>query len=570
MRKFFLFSLLLISCSQSPGYNPSTRQGKYGGYLYLATTSDPKSFNPILAKETSTTQITSLIFEGLTRINAETLEVEPNLASRWDVSSDGKVWTFYLRKDVKWNDGEEFTADDVVFTFNQLIYNPQIPSSAGDILKIEGKPFKVEKIDKYTVRFTLPGVYAPFLMAMGQEILPKHKLEEIVKQGKFNTAWTLAEDLQNIVGTGPFMLKKYIPGQLIELKRNPYYWRKDKQGNQLPYLEGVRFIVVQNQDTALLKFLDKEVDYYPMRGEDFPLLKPLEKKEGFKIYLSGPAFGSNFIVFNQNIEVNPRTKKPYVKPYKLKWFCDKRFRQAISYALDRKSMIDIVLNGFGYPQYGPMSPSSGYFYNPDVHTYPYNPDKARQLLVGMGLMDRNKDGFLEDEQGHRVEFNLYTNAENPIRIKICEIIKHDLKKIGIKVNFLPLEFNNLVSKLVADYDWEAVVIGFTGGIEPHFGSNVWLSSGHLHAWYPKQKSPATWWEKELDEIFVKGVQILNKKERKELYDKWQEIASDELPLIYTVLAESMFAIRNKFGNLKPTPYGGAFHNIEKIYISIRR
>ena len=188
------------------------------------------------------------------------------------------------------------------------------------------------------------------------------------------------------------------------------------------------------------------------------------------------------------------------------------------------------------------------------------------LLATMGLIDRDKDGYLEDAQGHRVEFNLYTNAENPDRVKICEMIKKDLEKIGIKINFLPLEFNNIVSKLVANYDWEAILIGFTGGIEPHFGSNVWLSSGHLHAWYPKQKKPATEWEKEIDEIFIKGVQILDKKQRKKLYDKWQKIASEELPLIYTVLSESMFAIRNKFGNLKPTPYGGAFHNIEEIYI----
>jgi peptide/nickel transport system substrate-binding protein len=568
MRLFFLlFLLVFLSCSQSPQHPAiSSQVGKYGGYLYLATTSDPKSFNPILAKETSTTQITSLIFEGLTRVNGETLEVEPNLAESWQVSSDGKTWTFYLRKDVRWNDGKKFTADDVVFTFNNLIYNPEIPSSAGDILKIEGKPFKVEKIDEYTVRFILPGVYAPFLMAMGQEILPRHKLEKIVEEGKFNTTWTLAEDLKNIVGTGPFMLKRYIPGQLVELKRNPHYWKKDKEGNPLPYLDGIKFVVVQNQDTALLKFLDREVDYYPMRGEDYPLLKPLEKEGDFKIYLSGPAFGSNFIVFNQNPEINPRTGKPYVKSYKLKWFCNKRFRQAISYALDRKSMIDIVLNGFGYPQYGPMSPSSGYFFNPDVRKYPYNPAKSRQLLSEMDLFDRNGDGFLEDEEGHRVEFNLYTNAENPIRVKICEIIKNDLKKIGIKVNFLPLEFNNLVSKLVADYDWEAMVIGFTGGIEPQFGSNVWLSSGHLHAWYPKQKKPTTEWEKEIDEIFIKGVQILDRKKRKKLYDRWQQIASEQLPLIYTVLSESMFAVRNRFGNLKPTPYGGAFYNIEEIYI----
>ena len=157
MRKFFLFSLLLISCSQSPGYNPSTRQGKYGGYLYLATTSDPKSFNPILAKETSTTQITSLIFEGLTRINAETLEVEPNLASRWDVSSDGKVWTFYLRKDVKWNDGEEFTADCLNSldgsVFIDCVIRKRLETKSGLSIKAEVLSFSLsQEIKKYIER----------------------------------------------------------------------------------------------------------------------------------------------------------------------------------------------------------------------------------------------------------------------------------------------------------------------------------------------------------------------------------------------------------------------------------
>ena len=137
--------------------------GTYGGELILSTISDPKSFNPILAKETSTTAVTGLLFEGLTRTSGITTEVEPNLAESWEVDETGLIWTFHLRRDVKWFDGERFSADDVVFTFNKLVYNPDIPNSARDIFTIEGKSFKVERINKFTVRFTLPFKFAPFL-----------------------------------------------------------------------------------------------------------------------------------------------------------------------------------------------------------------------------------------------------------------------------------------------------------------------------------------------------------------------------------------------------------------------
>ena len=171
---FFAFFLLPLA------YGQTTPSGKHGGQLVLSTTSDPKSFNDIIAKETSTTLVTGHIFEGLTTTNAFTTKVEPHLAKRWEVSEDGLTWTFYLREDVVWNDGQPFTADDVLFTFNDLVYNPDIPSSARDIFTVEGQIFKVEKINKYTVRFILPVKFAPFLRGMGQSILPKHKLKIFV------------------------------------------------------------------------------------------------------------------------------------------------------------------------------------------------------------------------------------------------------------------------------------------------------------------------------------------------------------------------------------------------------
>lgn len=551
-----------------PSGDYSLKVGHSGGKLVRSITSDPRSFNPILAKETSTTVVTSLIFDGLTRTNVVTLKVEPNLAKNWKVYEEGKRWVFNLRKDIKWSDGREFTAEDVVFTYNKLIYNPEIPSSSKDIFTIQGRKIKVNKLGKYKVEFILPVKFAPFLRSLSQEILPKHKLIDYVKKGKFNSAWGTDTKLSEIVGTGPFVLERYLPGERLILKRNPYYWKEDSEGNQLPYLNKLMFLILQDQNTALLKFLDYQLDYYNMRGQDLPILGPLRKEENFTIYNAGPAFGSNFLSFNQNPGKNPHTGESFVKGYKLRWFRNVNFRKAVAHAIDRKKIIDIVYNGLGYPQFSPLSPSAGYFYNPNVKKYPYNLEKAKSILKKEGFKDRDKDGYIEDRKGNRVEFTLFTNAggATSTRVRIAAMIRKDLSNLGMEVNFLPLEFNNLVAKLTSTFNWEAVLIGLTGGIEPHFGKNVWHSSGHLHMWYPQQKKPHTKWEKKIDKIFNKAAQTLNREKRKKLYDRWQMIVSKKLPIIYTVLSASLYAIRDRFGNLHPTVYGGPFGKIEYVYV----
>jgi peptide/nickel transport system substrate-binding protein len=560
----FYFIILTFLCFAAEDYQPQV--GIYGGELILSTISDPKSFNPILAKETSTTAITNLLFEGLTRTNGITAEVEPNLAKSWEVDEKGLVWIFYLRDDVHWFDGHQFSADDVVFTFNELIYNPDIPNSARDIFTIEDQTFKVEKVDRFTVKFTLPVRFAPFLRGMSQEILPKHVLKEIVKQRRFNSVWSLNVSPNKLIGTGPFRLVKYLPGQRIILQRNPLYWRKDKKGSRLPYLERIVFLVVQSQDTALLKFQEGELDYYGLRGVDYPFLKPKEQEGNFIIYETGPAFGTNFLVFNQNSGKDEKSGKPYVEPKKLSWFKNKKFRQAVAHCIDKQAIIDIVMNGLGFPQDSAMSPSAGYFYNPNVRKYEYDLNKAKTLLKELGFVDKDKDGILEDKQGYDIEFNLFTNSGNTQRVQLANIIRKDLERVGFKVHFMQLEFNNLVTKLNSTYDWDAVILGLTGGIEPHFGNNVWQSSGQLHMWHPKQKKPATSWEEQIDRIFNQAVQELDREKRKRLYDQWQEIVAENVPFIYTVLPANLFAVRNKFGNLYPTSFGGAFHNLEEIFI----
>ncbi len=564
-----LFPLALSGCSKEPtsaGKQTSAadKSSPYGGTIVLSTVSDPKSFNPILAKETSSTGILNFLFEGLTGTDAETLEVESALASRWSEGAGGREWLFHLREDARWSDGKPLTADDVIFTFNDLIFNEAVPNSLRDIFTVEGKRVAVEKIDEHTVKFALPTAFAPFLRTMSAPILPKHILEDSVKKGTFNATWGVNTPPDQIVGNGPFVLAQYVSGQRVLLKRNPYYWKKDAQGRALPYLDEVLLLIVPNQDVSFLKFQEGELDFYDVRGADYPLLKPQEQKGNFTLYRSGPTFGSTFLMFNQNTGKDPQTGKPYLAPHKLGWFTNKQFRKAAAHAIDKQAIIDIVYNGLAVPQDSSMSPSEGYYYTPDVMGYKFDLNKGKELLAREGFKDLNADGVLEDAQGHSVDFTLLTNAGVTERVKMAEIIRKDLENLGMKVSLVQVEFNHLVSKLGQGNDWEAVVLGLTGGIEPHFGNNVWQSRGHMHLWNPRQQEPATEWEARIDRIFDMGVQELDKAKRKALYDEWQRIVSDELPFIYTVLPESIIAVRNKFENVRPTPYGGALHNVEEI------
>jgi peptide/nickel transport system substrate-binding protein len=525
--------------------------------LVLSSSGDPKSFNPIIAKETSTTSITGYIFEGLTQTDGVTLEVKPCLAREWKTDKTGKIWRFFLREDVKWHDGEDFTAKDVVFTFNRLVYNPEISTSSRDVLSIEGKPIRVTMVDRYTVEFELPERFAPFLRLMGHEILPEHKLAGKVDKGIFGSCWGVNEKPGNIVGTGPFILKEYRPAEWVVLDKNPVYWKVyEKSQEKLPFIERIVFFIIADTNMALLKFKTGEIDLISVRGQDYPLLKPFEKKNNFRIYELGPSLGSEFITFNQN-PASP------VAGYKKEWFQNRNFRKAVAYAIDKESIIRNVYGGFASPQDGPMNESCGFFNNPDITRYEYDIEKSMELLMQEGFY--MKDNMLFDRQGNPVEFTILTNSNNFERIQIASIIQDDLKKTGMKINLLPVEFNTLVTRISVTKDWESVIIGLTGGIEPHNGKNVWHSGGQLHVWNQSSEIK-TDWEKKVDRIFEEGAKLLDENRRKKLYDEWQRLVNSELPLIYTAGPMSMIAVRNKFGNLKPSVYGGALHNIEEIYI----
>ena len=549
--------------------------GKQGGTLTYATISEPLTFNLAIANDASSTGVLGYLFEGLTETSWLTDEVEPLLAESWDHSDDGLTWTFHLRDDVKWHDGEPFTALDVDFTFNRIIYNDDIPASSRPAFHFrflneetgewEESPMTVRALDDYTVECVLPVPFAPFLRSMGTAIYPRHILEQHVDDGTFVSTWDISTDPSEVIGTGPFTIEGYVPGEHVIMARYQNYWLKDEEGNGLPYLDRIRHIIVPELEDELVMFLAGEADVHGVLGEELPQLEPLQEEGNFTIYKRGPTFGTTFLTFNMNPGEDPETGERYLAPEKLQWFSNREFRQAVAHVVDKERIIDEAQHGVGYPQWASVSPAAGDFHNPNVRRYEYDLDRANEILDGLGWVDTDGDGVREDGDGNAIEFTLATNTGNSVRATVGGIIEDGLSEIGLKVDYKLIEFGDLVAQLTATYDWEAIVIGLTGGTDPYSGIGIWHSSEALHLWYPNQPEPATEWEAEIDEIYIRGSQELDRETRVEYYHRAQEIVAENLPLIYTTLSERLSAVRNVFGNTTPTLY--ALWDIRYLYRS---
>ncbi len=539
--------------------------GKPGGKIIMSTLGGPKSFNPIVSNESSSSQYTDLIFQGLVDLDPKSGLPRAALAQSWEVDSTGKVFTFHLRPGLKFNDGSSLTADDVVFTWNELVFHPKVLCPTRDILMVDGKLPLVKALDSLTIEFQLPTTFGPFVAAAGGvPVLSRKRLANKVGEG-FNAIYGLDTPPDSLVGAGPFKLAKYQGGQRGIFVRNPFYWKKDSAGQKLPYLDTILMTIVQDQKAEVLKFKAGEIDGMDFMPTDFPVLKPLETEGKFKIYRQGPSLNSFYIVFNQNLD-KAKDGTPFVDPIKLSWFRDRNFRSAVSWALDRKAIRDIVWNGLGYDANGPQSPSTGYWWNSKLPPLTQNLDSAKALLKSSGF-SWDAQGKLHDAKGNAVKFTLVTNAENQSRIETAGLVRKDLEKIGIEVVFTQLEFNALVSKLDNTNDWECVMLGLTGGgSDPHFGANVWISSGRTHMWYPKQPTPSTPWEKELDSLVSAGVKSVDTAARKKTYDRLQAVVRREQPFVYLGHYEAMGAVRTKFGNVAPTPLGGLWHNLDEFFV----
>ncbi len=546
--------------------------GQYGGQIVSSVIGEgPKTFNPWTSKDATSSQMGDLMYDSLFSTDPDTGEVIPALAKEMTVSSDLKTYTVKMRRGAKWSDGTEITADDVVFTWNDIILAGYGNTSLRDSVLIDGEYPNIKKIDKYTVEFKIKKPFAPFQRFLGTSVAPKHVFSEVVTKGKryFDTYLGTTVNPKDIVCSGAFLLDEYVPAQRVVFKRNPNYYAMDEEKNLLPYIDKYVILIVGDLNNELLKFEAGELDVISVRGKDIPGFKAKQKKGKFKIYNLGSNTGSIFLAFNM-LTSKDKNGNYYVNPIKQKWFNDVNFRTAIDYAIDRNAMVANILNGAGQPLFTAESLSSIFLNENLASGHQRNLEYAKSLLKESGFYT-DKNSFLYDKKGNKVEFDLYTNAGQTEREASGVMIKEDLRDIGIKVNFKPIEFNSLVSKMMTTSDWDVVLMGLTGSpLEPHSGKNVWYSKGHLHLFNMRHngdiEDTVLPWEKELDEIIEQGALELDYSKRKVYYDKYQQIIYDERPMIYLYSALTVTAVRDKIKNLHPTALGGTLHNLDELYI----
>lgn len=542
--------------------------GKFGGTFVSSTIGEgPKTFNPFNTKDNISAQMSEIMYDGLVTTNPVTGETIPKLAKSFSVN--GKEYIVNLRHGLKWSDGKPITADDVVFTWQNIIFDGFGNTSTRDSVMIDGKLPTVEKIDDYTVKFVTPEPFAPFLRMLSSPIAPKHIFQPAVSRGReyFDGFLSTNTNPKEFVTSGAFRLKEYVPAQRVVFERNPNYYEINKDGKKLPYLDKLVYLIVGDINNQVLKFEGGELDEISLQGANVARFKEMEKHSNFTVFNIGPDTGTMYLSMNMNNRKDEKGKY-YVEPKKQVWFQDKNFRQAVDYALDRKNMVFNIANGLGYPLFTPETLNS-IFLNKNLKPYDKNIEKSKELLKKSGFT-WDKAGHLIDRFGNHVEFDLYTNAGNTEREAIGVMVKQDLEDLGMKVNFKPIEFNSLVNKLMASLDWDMVIMGFTGSpLEPNGGKNVWLSDGTLHIFNQRLErdanSPRYAFEKRIDYLYTQGALATKFEDRKKYYDEYQAIVYDEKPLIYIYSPIRIVALRNKFKNIYPTSLGGVTHNIEEIW-----
>ena len=579
--RIILCCLLILTSGCSPTLLNS--QSNNNSRLVLVSPSPPNTFNYAISR--SPYEIFRFIYKGLISENGLTGELEPALAESWVLSENKKRIIFTLRSELKWSDGKPLTADDVIFTYQDIYLNKKIPTVYRDFLRIgsSGAFPSVQKIDRRRVEFILPEPFAPFLRYIEKlKILPAHALRDTILStdgdGKplFLSTWNTNTQPQKIISNGPFKLANYIPSQRIILEKNPFYWRNDSAGNSLPYIDKLIIQIIPSTDNQLIRFRSGELDSIGVDPEAFQLLKREEERGKYKIYNRG-ALGYRFVGFNLNQAKNSEGK-PLLNPIKSRWFNNLAFRQAVAYAINRQQINNTIYRGLGEIKHSPLGVQSSYYLSPEagLKVYKYNPEKSKKILLDSGFQYNDANELL-DENGNRVEFTILVKSEEKLRIDTAVKIQGDLSHIGIKANLQILNFNSVLKKLLSSRDWECYVgaFGVPGAdIEPNLLSLFWLSNGSFHQFNlgskPGEPKIKNWqvsdWEKEIDRLFTAAYQTIDENKRREIYGEFQQIVAEQLPIFFLVNPLAIQAVRNHIDNFKSSAIGSAFWNIDELKI----
>ncbi len=524
----FLAVLVVLLAGCQPPESEKTYGGPdtgpaYGDLFIDASIGDASTLLPPLASDASSHAIISLVYNTLLKYDGD-LNLVGDLAESWDISPDGLTITFKLRRNVKWHDGAPFTARDVLFSYQTMV-DPKTPTAySGDFLQVK----KAEAPDDYTFRVTYGQPFAPALGSWaGLAIMPRHLLK-----GQDITKSPLG---RHPIGTGPYRFKEWRTGDRIVLSYNPDYFRGRV------YLNGYIFKVIPESATMFLELKAGNIDRMNLeplqytRQTEYPKFKRLFNKYRYIPF--------SYVYLGYNLED--------------KRFADRRVRQALTHAINKKEIIDGVLMGLGQESYGPYKPGTWY-YNPEVPHFPYDPVKARALLAEAGWRPDGQGILVKD--GRPFEFTILTNQGNTIRMRTAEIIQRRLREIGIVVKIRTVEWAAFVKEFIEKGQFEAVILGWNTGLDPD-QYDIWSSTktkpGELN--FTHYQSP------EVDALLDEGRHTFDREKRRRAYFKLQEVIARDQPYTFLFIPDALPAIHKRFRGIKPAP-AGIDYNFEKWYV----
>ena len=518
-----------------------------GGQIVASSRAEPRSFNRLVSGDQTSDTLATLMQGRLVRINRSTFELEPWLAERWESNNDGQTHTLHIRPGVVWSDGVPFTSADVLFSL-KAVYDSTVKSPLASSLMVGGQPIAATAPDEATVVLTYAVPSGPGLRLLDMlPILPRHKLESALTAGTLAQAWGTATPPAEIVGTGPFLLREYQPGQRLVLERNPRYWRKATNGDSLPYIDRLVLELVPDQNAELLRLQSGATDltHSELRSDDYiPVRRAEEAGTLTMIELGvGPdADGFWFCLKPEKKAHDPRFA-----------FVNRReFRQAISHAVDREEFAQTVFLGEAVPIWGPVTPGNRLWFSPNVPRYPFDRMRARALLKSIGLEDRNGNGVVEDKAGTEARFTVITQQGIGYYERGTTVLREYAAAVGIALDVVPLEFSAMVTRLLG-CDYDAIYMRpVATDLDPAGNPDYWLSSGSAHLWNMQQKVPTTEWEKQIDTLMHEQAATLDLARRQEIFAEVQKVFAENVPVLYFASPRLYYAHSRRVRGVVPS------------------
>ena len=518
-----------------------------GGQVVASIRGEPRSWNRLVDRTLQTEIVSALTQARLVRINRATFELEPWLAERWEASDDGLTYTMHLREGIAWSDGTPFTADDVVFSLEAL-FVPGSGAVLGPALTVADRPIAARAADPHTVVFTYPAPSGPGIRLLDNLwILPKHKLEASLRAGTFKDSWNTRTPPADVAGLGPFVLESYEPGQRVTFARNPRYWRRDAAGVPLPYLERVVLEIVGDQNTELLRLTSGTLDIPAgeLRPEDYVVVKRAADTGGLALLDLGVGPDADSFWFL----LKPEAKKADPR---FAFLQRREFRQAISHAIDRQQFADTVYLGAAVPIWGPVTPGNPQWYWADVPKYPHDLARARALLRGIGLEDRNGNGVVEDRAGTEARFTVLTQRGVSHYERATRLLRDEVAKAGIALDIAPLDITTMIGRML-EGNYDAIYYRFLlTDLDPGLARDFWWSSGSARVWNLAQASPATGWERRIDALMTEQVSAQDPARRREIFNEVQRIFAENLPILHFAAPRLYFAHSARLRGVTPS------------------